>query len=178
MLLVESPIEAILLGALFRVRGRSTFTVATQVDAEASGRAYRIDIVISRGESRVGIECDGAQFHSAPDQVARDLERQERLRVAGWTLIRFTGSAIHRDPRECAERALDRLEEVEMAGRRLVDRPPAAAPASASPAPSAEFTEEEHERVASILRELRARLAKRPADELPPPSQHDQERDP
>ena len=175
MLLVESPIEAILLGAIFRVRGRSQFTVATQVDAGASGHAYRIDIVISRGDARVGIECDGAEFHSAPDRVARDLERQGRLLDAGWSLIRFTGSAIHRDPGECAERALDRLEEVEMAGRKLVDRPGVGVRSSASPAPSAQFTEEEQEHVAAVLRDLRARLAQRPAG-TPPPTNHDQER--
>lgn len=43
---------------------------------------------------KVAVECDGKTFHNNP---SRDQERDRRLRRAGWTVYRFTGSQCRED---------------------------------------------------------------------------------
>ena len=43
---------------------------------------------------RLIVEADGKQFHSAPDDVAKDQERDAELARYGWTVIRFTEEEI------------------------------------------------------------------------------------
>lgn len=59
---------------------------------------FRLDIatVLERKGKRVyaAIECDGREFHSHPDDVARDKTRDRELAAHGWLVCRFTGSEI------------------------------------------------------------------------------------
>lgn len=48
------------------------------------------------------IECDGAEFHSEPEQIARDLAKDEAIRAAGLSVHRFTGSEINANAGHCA----------------------------------------------------------------------------
>lgn len=81
--------------------------------AEVAG--YRVDFLLwfARGRELRGIaiECDGHDFHEkTKEQAARDKKRDREINVAGFPVIRFTGSEIFRDPVGCAEqvkRALD-----------------------------------------------------------------------
>ncbi|GCE26342.1 hypothetical protein KDA_18260 [Dictyobacter alpinus] len=61
-------------------------------------------------ESRVIIEIDGAAYHSTPEQIQRDQYRQQRLEDWGWTVIRFTGSQVYRDPVRSIYRARRTIE--------------------------------------------------------------------
>lgn len=63
--------------------------------------AYRIDMVVSGGGKKVGIECDGEQWHG-PDKLQEDMDRQAILERLGWKFIRIRGSVFFRD----AERAM------------------------------------------------------------------------
>jgi very-short-patch-repair endonuclease len=49
-------------------------------------------------ESRTIIEIDGTDYHASPEQVERDQYRQQRLESWGWSVIRFTGKEMRRDP--------------------------------------------------------------------------------
>ncbi len=49
-------------------------------------------------ESRTIIEIDGKAYHTSPEQVERDQHRQAYLEAECWTVLRFTGSQIQRDP--------------------------------------------------------------------------------
>ena len=40
------------------------------------------------------IEADGKLYHSSPDQVAKDQERDSRFQQLGWTVLRFTDEEI------------------------------------------------------------------------------------
>ena len=62
-----------------------------QLPVRVEGRNYRLDFAWS--DYRVFVEIDGLAFHSTPEQVAADADRQDRLVRAGWTPLRFT----HRD---------------------------------------------------------------------------------
>ncbi len=78
--------------------------VEVEVGREAEG--YRLALAICRGPRRIDIECDGAAFHR--DQRAHAI-RDERLRRAGWEVVRFSGRDIQRDLAGCVQRVLDLL---------------------------------------------------------------------
>jgi very-short-patch-repair endonuclease len=55
------------------------------------------------------IECDGKEFHSTPKQIANDRRKEAAAWHAGMGIVRFTGSDIHQDTRNCALIAITRL---------------------------------------------------------------------
>ena len=81
----ESPFEEEV-SALLRRRG---YEVHTQVGCEG----YRIDLAVldsaQPGRYLLGIECDGATYHSAHSARDRDKLRQRILEDRGWTLHRI-----------------------------------------------------------------------------------------
>lgn len=48
------------------------------------------------------IECDGYEYHSSKIQLSKDYEREQKLKLAGYDIIRFTGSQIYNNPKECS----------------------------------------------------------------------------
>ncbi len=56
---------------------------------------YRIDLAFPY--QMIAIECDGRASHSSPKQKAHDRKKDKFLRERGWTVLRFTGSRIHRN---------------------------------------------------------------------------------
>ncbi|MFU8841937.1 MAG: type IV toxin-antitoxin system AbiEi family antitoxin [Nitriliruptoraceae bacterium] len=50
-------------------------------------------------ERRLGIEIDGFRWHRSPARKLADEQRQNRLVVAGWTILRFSATAVRDDPR-------------------------------------------------------------------------------
>ncbi len=57
------------------------------VEADALFRAARVDV-----------ELDGRDVHMTPDAFERDRLRDQRLQVAGWRVLRFTGRQLKDDP--------------------------------------------------------------------------------
>lgn len=70
---------------------------------------YRIDIVVRDGAKKIGLECDGARYHSSEAQVYADMERQMILERLGWRFIRLRGSAYYRDPAGAMQWVMRRL---------------------------------------------------------------------
>jgi hypothetical protein len=70
---------------------------------------YRIDIGVRHpgrpGEFVIGIECDGAAYHSSRVARDRDRLRQEILEALGWRIYRIWGTSWFRD-RSAQEMAL------------------------------------------------------------------------
>jgi len=57
-------------------------------------------------DKKIVIECDGHQFHQkTKEQVRHDNEREFDLKMAGYEIIRFSGSQIYNEPFKCAEDA-------------------------------------------------------------------------
>ncbi len=52
---------------------------------------------------RLALEIDGYRWHSTPAQKRADETRQNRLTLAGWTVLRFSASIVRRDPRVLTE---------------------------------------------------------------------------
>ncbi|MFO1029727.1 MAG: DUF3320 domain-containing protein [Planctomycetota bacterium] len=99
---VDSPFEAAVCEGL-RARGHE---VHTQVGCSG----YRIDLAVvdpaASGRYLLGIECDGASYHSAATARDRDRLRASVLRGLGWRLARVWSTDFWHDP----DGELDRLE--------------------------------------------------------------------
>lgn len=108
----ESPFEERVMSRLLE-RG---FKVQPQYQVGA----YRIDMVVSGGGGRVGIECDGEHWHG-PDKLQEDMERQAILERLGWKFIRIRGSVFFRDADRAMITVFNRLEELGISPERVND---------------------------------------------------------
>ena len=106
----ESPFEEMVLGLLLE----KDFKVKPQYHVGA----YRIDMVVSGGGKRVGIECDGEQWHGQ-DKLKEDMDRQAILERLGWKFIRIRGSVFFRDPERAMATVFNRLDELGIVPERI-----------------------------------------------------------
>ena len=103
---VDSPFEAAVARALrhegYRVEhqiGQAGFSIdLAVVDPERPGRYL------------LGIECDGATYHSSRMARDRDRARQAVLESLGWTIHRIWSTDWFRNPREQTERTVAAIE--------------------------------------------------------------------
>jgi very-short-patch-repair endonuclease len=97
----ESPIEIDLGAALIPLLDFETHLIPQFV----VGRC-RFDFAVTRdGCPLLLIECDGAAFHSSPEQKANDAATDQAADDRGIPLLRLTGKDIYRDPNEAALQA-------------------------------------------------------------------------
>jgi len=130
----ESPIEKLMLAALAFLPASvwGDTLCGSIIDNQASLPleiipqfqigAYRVDFAIRlsdpRDEARsdlqafkIVVECDGHDFHEkTKEQAQRDKARDRALSRMGWTVLRFTGSEIYRDPFACAAQVQAHIE--------------------------------------------------------------------
>jgi very-short-patch-repair endonuclease len=101
----ESPFEE----AVMRELERAGYDAEPQLGV---GR-YRIDLAVRNPDFRqqflLGIECDGAMYHSSLSARDRDRLRQEVLQNLGWEIERIWSTDWFRDPEQEMKRILDRL---------------------------------------------------------------------
>jgi len=82
-----------------------------KVQLQAPVMDYRVDFLITvvlagKVIGRLAVECDGLAFHErTKEQAARDRSRDRALTLAGYKVIRFTGSEIYRDVMRCVHDA-------------------------------------------------------------------------
>lgn len=72
-----------------------------------SGRGMEIDIGFK--ERMLAIEMDGFRYHSSPESHATDLERQNTLVAAGWTVLRYGSDVLNDEPERFIREVLDAL---------------------------------------------------------------------
>lgn len=80
--------------------------VFQQLEVSTHRGDYRLDLGVVRRVDRftlkLAVEVDGAEFHRAKAaQVERDCQRDRALVRAGWRVLRFPGSEVHRERRAC-----------------------------------------------------------------------------
>lgn len=96
----ESPLES-------RVRlllHRAGLMVEPQIVVDLpGGRRARIDLGWKRW--KVGVECDGRQWHEGAEAVTSDGIREGAVWAQGWHLVRVTWLRLRRDPRGIVEEA-------------------------------------------------------------------------
>jgi very-short-patch-repair endonuclease len=78
---------------VYRVLAERGYQVAPQ--AEVNG--WRVDLVVSGGQARIAVECDGD--NPVPEeQAAFEFARERELRRAGWRFVRIRQSRFELDP--------------------------------------------------------------------------------
>ena len=114
---VDSPFQRAVTAA---VRGRG-YDVAEEV---ASG-GYFIDLAIrdqaSPGRYILGIECDGAKYHSARSARDRDRLRESVLEGLGWKLHRIWSTDWFRHPERELERTVQAIEKAKLSLKQKQD---------------------------------------------------------
>ena len=75
---------------------------------------YRIDLAVidpsSHGRYLLGVECDGAQYHSSPTARDRDRLRQHRLEDLGWKIHRIWSTGWFRNRKDAQQRLITAVE--------------------------------------------------------------------
>jgi len=81
---------------------------------------YRVDLAIVSakfpGRYILGIECDGAKYHSSPVARDRDRLRQQILEGLGWNLYRVWSTDWYQNRAETSRRLLEAVENAERSG--------------------------------------------------------------
>ncbi len=108
------------------------------LDAQIGAAGYRIDLAV-RDETRpgrylLGIECDGASYHSARTARDRDRLRAAVLEMLGWRLVRVWSTDWFADRTRSVARLLEAIEEAKEAPRARLSRPANAGSGEGSPA--------------------------------------------
>ena len=138
----ESPFEQAVARAL-RDRG---WTVAPQIGVSR----FRIDLGVVHpdrpGDYLVGVECDGASYHSAATARDRDKVREAVLKGLGWSLLRVWSTDWWIDPRGALDRLVAGLDTALAASRekkRAEEERAAVAPPSTPPVESGDVEAEQ-----------------------------------
>ena len=102
----DSPFEA----AVYNFLDRKGYKLATQVGCSG----YRIDMAVKHptlsGRYVLGIECDGAAYHSARTARERDRLRQDVLESMGWKIYRIWSTDWIKDPVTEGQRLMDAVD--------------------------------------------------------------------
>jgi len=102
----DSPFEMAVYSAL-TARG-------LRLDTQVGCSGYRIDLAVRDPENPdvylLGIECDGASYHSARTARDRDRLRQRCLEGLGWRIHRIWSSDWFRDPAHEIARTVDAVD--------------------------------------------------------------------
>ncbi|HEY5524550.1 MAG TPA: AAA domain-containing protein, partial [Clostridium sp.] len=100
---VESPFEE----AIYDFLIKNGYNVTTQIGCSG----YRIDMAVNHptisGIFVLGIECDGATYHSARTARERDRLRQTVLEEIGWTIYRVWSTDWIKDAKTESSKLLD-----------------------------------------------------------------------
>ncbi len=85
------------------------------VDCQVGDAGFRIDLAVRHPEPGrgyvLGIECDGARYHSSLSARLRDVWREDILRSRGWKLYRVWSTRWWRDREKERDRLLRAVEE-------------------------------------------------------------------
>ena len=111
--------------------GEALIQLGLAVDAQVGASRYRIDLAVrDRRDTRryvLGVECDGATYHSSRTARDRDLLREQVLRHMGWHIHRVWSTEWFHDRDGALLSILESLEQAEATPpERLVQAPPVA----------------------------------------------------
>ena len=91
-----------------------------KVSPQVGYSGFRIDLGVVHpddpGRYVVGIECDGATYHSGKSAKERDVMRQRFLEDKGWRILRIWSRRWWRDREAEMDRIVDRIEEFRKSG--------------------------------------------------------------
>lgn len=87
----ESPIEHDFLHCFYKVNAEDV-SIESQVYCQTRAGSFRLDFVIAKGRRRIGVECDGKNFHDKK----RDRLRDDAVLETGFvdTIYRVPGRSL------------------------------------------------------------------------------------
>lgn len=97
----------------------------------------RIDLVVTGRGSKLAVECDGDAWHSSPEQVQSDLDRELELRRCGWTFWRVRESEYYLDTQRALSTLWTALDELGIGPFQSDDAAPGDVPSNATWTPAA-----------------------------------------
>ncbi len=84
-----------------------------KVDAQVGVGSFRIDLAVrnpkEEGNYAIGIECDGASYHSSLSARDRDILRQEILQDMGWKIYRIWSTEWFRNREESVKLLIENV---------------------------------------------------------------------
>jgi len=72
-----------------------------QVYVRVGEKNFCLDFEIPCHKGKIDVECDGEAYHTLPEALAKDRQRNNQLNSLGWNALRFSGKEINRTLREC-----------------------------------------------------------------------------
>lgn len=94
---------------------RELIDLGHEVDTQVGCSGYRIDLAVRHPEQKghylLGIECDGAAYHSSRTARDRDRLREAVLRGLGWQIHRIWSTDWIKDPRAELKRLVEALDQ-------------------------------------------------------------------
>lgn len=99
--------------------GEGVLELDCQKEIVVGNKKYRVDFIIEyifkdnvdyKLEKPLVIEIDGKDYHSSNEQMNYDYERENNLKLAGYDVIRFTGSQVYRNSRRCIKQVFEYIE--------------------------------------------------------------------
>jgi very-short-patch-repair endonuclease len=109
--LVSAGVSASIEEEVYKFLVDKGYNIATQVGCSG----YRIDMAVKHptlsGVYVIGIEYDGATYHSARTARERDRLREDVLRIRGWRLYRIWSTDWIKDPISESKRLINAIEE-------------------------------------------------------------------
>jgi very-short-patch-repair endonuclease len=119
----DSPFE----DAVYEELTRHGYDVRKQVGCAG----FRVDLAVvdpdARGTYLIGIECDGAKYHSSRVARDRDRLRQQLLEQLGWRIHRVWSTDWYRNRKQTVERLIFAVDEAKRTPRKTpvaLDPPP------------------------------------------------------
>lgn len=120
-LLYMSPIEQIFQIAyqIYSIKAYKDIVIELlpQQYIKANNNVYRVDFLLVYACDKDGsekklkkplvIETDGKNWHSSKKQMNHDYERENDLKLAGYDVMRFTGSQVYNKPFDCISSVFD-----------------------------------------------------------------------
>ena len=81
---------------------RVDFLVSTYTEIDDCGKD--IEFLLKKP---IAIELDGIKYHSSKKQVNYDYERENCLKLAGYDVVRFTGSQVYNNVFACLDKVCE-----------------------------------------------------------------------
>lgn len=81
---------------------RVDFLVSTYIGKDDCGKTIEYEL-----KNPIVIELDGAEYHSSKKQKNYDYARENNLKLAGYNVVRFTGSQVFNNVFDCLDKVCE-----------------------------------------------------------------------
>lgn len=90
--------------------GNFYLDILSQVPIYLKDKTYKVDFLVESYtyngekvvlENPIVIELDGYNYHSTKEQRNRDCQKENELKLAGYHVMRFTGTQVFNEPFQC-----------------------------------------------------------------------------